>query len=418
MFWRTWVVVVTTRSAQFVEPFLPVLLLAVLSASPGTTAAVLLVQQAAATLGYLSTGRLVGLIGHHSALRIGLAVSAAAAAVLATANQAGTVAVAAATYGAGSSLWKTVTLSLVPVALGSEAAASHPARLRSRAFGLIVLASNAGAVLSAAAGAAGVPVRLLLATQAVSTTAGLLLTVRLPRVTAGGPPTRATASPATAPHVRGGRWALVTLVLAVAPSTALMFQAFSALAVALPADRYRVMVLVNAVVLVVGQPLVAWFIRRVSSASALGISTLVLGTGIAAQAMWPAALAITVAWSLAELVVITVPSAVVAGLAPHARAGFVMGRFAAAQGTVAAVASFIGPVAVSWSPQGFAIGCLVATAAGVAAVGWARQTMGTAMRQPVNCPCGAFSCSCDATHVACLSPSPVISHSALALERG
>ncbi|HEX2064659.1 MAG TPA: hypothetical protein VHE80_09590, partial [Acidimicrobiales bacterium] len=62
-FWRAWLVVAVSRSAQFVEPFLPLLLLGGLAATPATLAAVLLAQQSAAVVGFVGLGPLTARFG-------------------------------------------------------------------------------------------------------------------------------------------------------------------------------------------------------------------------------------------------------------------------------------------------------------------------------------------------------------------
>lgn len=187
-FWRLWTVVAAARAAQFVEPFLPVLLAVQLRAGPGAIAAVLLVQQAAAVLGFGALGPLSTRLGVAGGLRLGLV---------------------------------------------------------------------------AAAGA---------------------LSVRLPvdRSRGGGGPGQRPAGMA-----RSARRPFWLVIVAVAPATALMFQAFSGLAVALPESQYRTVVLVNAVVLVLGQGLTGALVRRVPAAVALAGATLLLGAGIAGQAVLP-----------------------------------------------------------------------------------------------------------------------------------
>ncbi len=430
-FWRVLTVVGAARAAQFVEPFLPLLLLGALGAAPAVAAAVLLAQQAAAVAGFLVVGWLTNRLGVAVTLRLGLVTAAGAAGVLASASSLGSVAAAAVCYGLGSAVWRASAQALVPLSLAVPRVRSSPggghvgpalaggdASLRARAFGLFVAASNAGAVLSAAAGALGGPIRVLLAVQAVGMGLGLALSVRLrgidgPRRGAGRgrrPRLRWRSTAGRAGDPVGGSPGLWLLVAAVAPTTVLMFQAFSGLAVLLTTAQYRIMVLVNAVVLVAAQPVVGWALRRVSAAVSLGAASVGLGVGLALQALNPAVVALTAVWTVAELVVIIVPSAVVAGLAPHPRLGGYVGWFQAAQGGVAAAAMYAGPVLAGSNRAGFAAACVVLAVLGLAGAAAARGPLHAAMRQPVDCPCGALLCGCDGAHHACASPTPVLVH--------
>jgi hypothetical protein len=64
------------------------------------------------------------------------------------------------------------------------------------------------------------------------------------------------------------------------------------------------------------------------------------------------------------------------------------------------------------SRPAFAAACLVLTGLGLIALAVARRWVGTTMRQPMSCPCGALLCVCDPSHHACASPTPVIVHAA------
>ena len=96
-------------------------------------------------------------------------------------------------------------------------------------------------------------------------------------------------------------------MIAFVPSTMVMFQAFGGLAVAMPADACPdEMVLVNATVLVLGQPLMTPVFRRFGAAPTTVVAILAMSVGIASQAVWPYAVAWTILWTLGELVVVIV----------------------------------------------------------------------------------------------------------------
>ena len=412
--------VLVARAAQFVEAFLPLLLLQSIGAGAGSTAVVLVIQQVASTLTYWGEGRLVRAFGLTGVIRWGLLGSAVAVGGLAAAESITVAAVFAAMFGAASGAWRAAVQAAVPSTLatvedvpGTDEADDDD--VRSRAFGAIFWAANLGAIASAAAGALGLPLRWLLAAQAVTTGVAFLLSWLLPDSVGRAdslPVVPATQAP-TAADTRRARRDTRVLMLAFVPATMLMFQAFGGLAVAMPADAYRQMVLVNAIVLVLAQPLTVPLLRRAGATAAILGGIVAMATGIAAQAFWPAALGWTVLWTLGELVIVIVPGALVTAAAPMADAAEYVGRFQVAQGLAAAVALYIGPVLAGAGSTPFAWGCGVAGAAGVAAVLAARQPVRAAWTQPITCPCGALFCVCDRTYAACASPSPVLTHQAM-----
>lgn len=411
-FWRGWSVVAVGRLAQFVEPFLPVLLLLELDASTQAVAAVLLAAQLSATAGVAVAGAATDRLGARRVLRLGLALATLAAAGLAAAPGLPAAAAAAMVYGVAAASWRAAAQALVPAAL-ADAASSQA---RASAFGLLVWASNLGAVISAAVGAAGAPVRAMIAAQAVMLLAAALLARILP---AAGPSTPERLAPAAGvPMVLRARVrhvpdaGLWLVALAVAPATMLMFQAFSGLAVLLAPADYRLMVLANAVVLVAGQPIVAAAIRRIPAGIALAVAGVALALGLALHAWGAPVLVAVPLWTLAELVVIVVPSAVVAGLAPHHSAGSYVGGFQAVQGAVAAAATYLGPVTAAVSPTAFALAGLALAATGATALTALRRLVQTGLDQPVDCPCGAALCRCGGLDMTCVGPAPLIVHAA------
>lgn len=301
-FRRVWIVVLTARAAQFVEALLPLLLLQSIGTNPAITAAVLVAQQLGATLAYAAVGGMVRRMGLIAVLRWGLLGSAASVAALAIAQSAPPAAAAASLFGATSGAWRAAVQALVPRTLTgphstrvSDASAQEndDSVLRARAFGAIFWAANAGAIASAAAGAAGLPLRGLFTAQAATTAAAFLISFVLPtNADQLGPPAVTPQSQQPTPaDLRHARRASRSLIAAFLPATVIMFQAFSGLAVAMPAGAYRQMVLVNAVVLVLGQPLTALLLRNVGATTATVTAVLAMAAGIAAQAVWPHSLA-------------------------------------------------------------------------------------------------------------------------------
>lgn len=413
-----WVVVLTARVAQFVETFLPLLLVESLGAGPGAIAVVLAMQQASATLANATVGRLVRRVGLTSGLRWGLLGSATAVAGLALAGSLPAAAAASAVYGASTATWRAAVQALVPRTLADPGAASNRRDVsteqddsvwRSRAFGAIFWAANIGAVASGAAGVAGLPLAGLFSVQAAMTTVALLLSFTLPargdRLDAV--PEVPTSQQPTPDDLRRARHTVGWLMIAFVPSTMVMFQAFGGLAVAMPADAYRQMVLVNATVLVLGQPLMTPVFRRFGAAPATVVAILAMSVGIAAQAVWPYAVAWTVLWTLGELVVIVVPGALITAATPTAMAADHIGRFQVVQGIAAAAALYAGPLLAGSGQSPFVVVCLVTGAVGAVGLLRVRTTVEVAWGQPLTCPCGAVFCVCSHTHSTCADPSAV-----------
>ncbi|HXV94024.1 MAG TPA: hypothetical protein VD813_12040, partial [Pseudonocardia sp.] len=265
-----------------------------------------------------------------------------------------------------------------------------------------------GAVASAAVGATGAPVRGMFAAQA----AVLLVAAALAGIVRGPRPDPGLgAAPGAAGNgTRRPDPGLRVLAAAVAPATALVFQAFSGLALLLDDSAYRAMVLVNALVLVAAQPVVMALARRVRAGPLLATATGVLGAGMALHAAGAPLLVAVPLWTLAELVVIVVPSAVVAGLAPHGRTGTYVGAFQAVQGGVAALATFGGPLVAAAAPGAFAAAALALGAAGAAALLLTRRLLQAGLDQPVDCPCGAVLCRCGGSDATCVGPAPFLTH--------
>lgn len=422
-FWRAGSVVLVARAAQFVEAFLPLLFLQSLGAGPGATAVVLVAQQAASTAAYAVEGRLVRRLGLTRVLRWGLAGSAVAVGMLAQAESTLVGGIAAATFGATSGAWRAAVQAMVPAILIADTPAADAAPaldgggsdLRSRAYGALFLVANVGAIASAAAGAAGLPLRALFTIQAGTTAGAFLLTWILPRGLGAvdSLPRVPESKQPTAADVRRARRQTRLMMVAFVPATMLMFQAFGGLAVSMPAGDYRVMVLVNAVTLVVAQPFITPLLRVLGASVASIAAIIAMAVGIAAQTFWPDAHGWTVLWTLGELLVVIVPGALVAAAAPTAQVADHVGRFQVAQGVAAAVALYGGPLLAGAGATPFALACLVCGAIGVISVLIARRSILAAWEQPLACPCGALFCVCSNTHTACASPSPILTHQAI-----
>jgi len=270
----------------------------------------------------------------------GLSTSAVAAAALAAGHTLALLAPAAAGYGLATAVWRLALEAATAHALAHDDASDvgDDAGSRERAFGAFVWLVNLGALASAGALAAGTSVVAAVAVQAPLMAIAALAAARLL-------PGRRSSSQAAGSGGRGFRdvpthmW---VLAIAYAPLTMVMFQAFSGLAQVFDDHDYRMMVLVNAAVLVAFPPLLWSIAAHVDGLHAIVIAGTVQGVGIAAAAITSDPLLSTIVWSAGEATLIAIIPAVVAGIAPHASAGRYRAAFAIVQGAAAAAATFGG----------------------------------------------------------------------------
>lgn len=108
-FWRGWTVMALGRLAQFVEPFLPVLLLAQLGADPTAAA-----------------GAVMDRLGRRRVLRVCLVAAGVSCGALALAPDLGVAAVAAVVYGVSSAGWRGAAQAVVPAVLAGARPGARP----------------------------------------------------------------------------------------------------------------------------------------------------------------------------------------------------------------------------------------------------------------------------------------------------
>lgn len=407
---RVLAVVALARVTQFVEVVLFPLVAVQRGAGAAGGALVLLALAVGSTAGSVLGGYAVDRYGPRPVAIVGRSLSAGGAAVLALGHSLALLASAGALYGLATAVWRLALEAATAHALAHDAAADDvdDQRSRERAFGAFVWLVNLGALVSAAALAAGASLQLTVAVQALMMAAAAL-------AAAGLLPHAHAAAPMGASGTRGFRDVPIhmwLLAIAYAPLTMVMFQAFSGLAQIFDESDYRTMILINAVVLVTFPPLLWSIATNVNVLHAIVTAGTVQGVGIAAAAITTDPLLSTIVWSAGEATLIAIVPAIVAGIAPHAAAGHYRAAFATVQGAAAAIATFGGPLIARWSVDGFAAASLILTAAGVTAIVARRRFIALGLKQPVACPCGALLCSCDASHIGCAFPSPVVVHRA------
>ena len=409
---RVLAVVALARVTQFVEVVLFPLVAVQRGAGATGGALVLLALAVGSTAGSVLGGTVVDRSGPPRVATLGLSLSAVGAATLALGQSLALLAIAALLYGLATAVWRLALEAATAHGLAHDAASPDvdDESSREQAFAAFVWLVNLGALASAGALAAGVSLSLAVGIQALMMAAAALVAAGLlPRAHPA-----ARTGDSVSPGFRDVPAHMWLLAIAYAPLTMVMFQAFSGLAQIFDEREYRTMILVNAVVLVVFPPLLWSIAARVDGVHALAAAGTVQGVGIAAAAITTDPLLSTIVWSAGEAMLIAIIPAVIAGIAPHAAAGHYRAAFATVQGAAAAVATFGGPLIARWSVDGFAAASLILTTTGVAAVVARRRFIAVGLKQPVACPCGALLCSCDASHIACAFPSPVVVHRAAA----
>ena len=397
---RVLIVATAARGAQFVEALLFPLVAVSADASTAAAGAALLAQSVGVSVGALIGGPAVDRHGPRVAATVGLVLSGLAAAALALSQPVVLLIAAAAVFGASAATWRLALEAAISHSLAAEEAfrPEDPQLLRERAFTALIWVSNAGALASAAALVAGLPVREAVGVQAAAlllaaVAAGLLLPARADRR-----PSRRRAID----WLREVPWPLWRLALAFTPLTMVMFQGFAGLAHILDDGEYRLMILVSAATLVLLPPLALPWVSHLDATRVLAVAGGLLGGGIAATAMFEDPIVSTVIWSAGEVALIALMPAVLTGMAPHRSTGSYRSAFAVVQGLAAGIATFVGPIAAESSVATFACGALVLVALGAVALMRNGSSIQAGLHQPVACPCGALTCACEAGHADCL----------------
>ena len=402
---RVLIVATAARGAQFVEALLFPLVAVSAGASTAAAGAALLAQSLGVSAGALYGGPSVDRYGPRAAAGVTMTLSGLSAVVLAVGQPIALLIAAAALFGASAATWRLALEAALSHSLAAEEAfrPEDPQVLRERAFTALIWVSNAGALVSAGALVAGLPVREAMGIQAaamlLAAAAGALL---LPAPAAPRPSHRRAVD-----WLREVPWPLWRLALAFTPLTMVMFQGFAGLAHILDDGDYRLMILVSAATLVLLPPFAWPRVSHLDGTRVLAVAGILLGAGIAATALFEDPVVSTVIWSAGEVALIALIPAVVTGIAPHRSTGSYRSAFAVVQGVAAGLATFVGPVAGEWSVTAFAVGSLGLAALGAVALRRNRSAIEAGLHQPVACPCGALTCVCEAGGADCLR-APVL----------
>lgn len=340
-FWVVWAGTLVNRLGAFVVPFLVLYLTSDRGFTVAGAGGVLTVLGVGGLLSQPIGGALADRIGRRRTLTLGMVSAAVAMLLLGAARGVGPITAAAFLVGITGDLFRPASQALVADVV--------PADSRPRAYGLLFWAVNLGwAVATTTAGLlAAHGYGLLFFGDALTSLIFGLLVWRLVREPVRSPASR---------HAGGGLGTALRdrPFLAFAGLQFLfacvLFQIFTTLPLAMRADRlstadYGIVVAVNALIVVLVQPLVLGWLTRLPKSSTLAIAQLVfgLGWGTVAFASTLPTYAVTVGLStFGEIGVSAVAGALVADFAPPHLRGRYYGAFGLAYGLAAIVAPAVG----------------------------------------------------------------------------
>ncbi len=375
--WTLFAGTVVNRLGYLISPFLVFFL-----ADRGVTGA-----ETTYVLGALGAGNLIGpalgglladRIGRRSTMLIGLLGAAVAQGALFAAPGVATMAAAAL-------LLSTAGATVSPATYALLADSVDPAR-RQRAYALFGWGVNVG---TAAAGVLGGVLAahgywLLFAVDAVTMLAfAVIVAVRLPKTRPSATPTGSTDSKDASSGTGYGVVVRDRLLMTLLPLFGIQLFVYSLTEVALPLAVhdsglspavYGAMAAVNAVIVVLLQPLATSLLARLPQLPVQAAGSVLIAVGVAltglADSIAGYAVSVVV-WSLGEVVVAGIAAALVANLAPADARGRYQGafqwtwgvaRFTALTGGVA-LYSTLGPAVLWWSALVGGLATAVATLA-------------------------------------------------------
>jgi MFS family permease len=368
-YWLLWSCLFTNRAGTFVMPFLTIYLVRRRGVDPVAAGVLLGSLGVGLAVSAVVGGRLADRYGRRSTMTLGLTASAAVVLLLAVAEPLWLVAVAIVLFGLVREVYRPgLNAMVVDVVLPQQ---------RTRAFGLLHWAMNLGT--SAALLGGGVLVRhgftvVFVIDAATTLAAAALVWLLLPPdagqgtaadgVSSGGPATPAVRPQAASrpPYTdrRFVRFCVLTFLGFV-----IYFQGFSTLPLAITdlgfsAAQFAVIAACNGVTITVLQPVAASLLGRLPVDPALAAGYLLVGVGFALTATAhtvPTLAGTVVLWSLGEIILASVGSAVPADLAPPDQRGRYLGWYVATLAVASAAAPVVGAAIYRQSPLLVWLGC-------------------------------------------------------------
>ncbi|MFD9565087.1 MDR family MFS transporter [Streptomyces sp. NPDC059994] len=349
-FWAVWAATLTNQLGAMVIPYLGYYMTEERHISLSTVGVILAVSGAGGVISQLCGGLLVDRIGYRITMTAGMVGTGVFLFLLGAADHLAWIAVCALLVGVTGDMHRPASATLV--------ADLFPAAERPRAYGLLYWAVNLGYAFSMVFG--GSLVRhgftwLFWVNSATCAAAGLLVWRS----------TGAASTPSTSTTARSGSYRdvvkdrLLLAYLGAWLAYGIVFcQALTTLPLAMKQDglspsTFGYVMAVNAIVIVIVQPLTGPLLTRQDHSHVLigGILVLGLGFGSTALVSTPLGYACTVAlWTLGEIAVSSVNQAVIASIAPEPLRGRYYGLYGMAWSTAMLTAPLVGTQLLAWGP--------------------------------------------------------------------
>ncbi|WP_040420286.1 MDR family MFS transporter [Actinopolymorpha alba] len=339
-FWALWAGQLINRLGGFVQPFLVLYLTQEQRLSASTAGAVVAAVGAGTIAAQLLGGWLADRVGRRRTMLAGFLGTAVALVTLGAASSFTLIWVSALAVGVTSELFRPAASATVADLLGPEA--------RVRAYGLLFWAVNLGFSISAVS--AGVLASrgfglLFWINASTCVIAALVIWRAVPETR----PAAVEVNRRSVLRVAGADRPLLGIVAITTVYAAIYFQAYSTLPLAMAADglspsTYGLVIGANGLVIVVAQPLLIRVLGRYDRSTLLAVSMLVVGLGFGAGVFAHGIVGYTgsvVVWTLGEIGLSTVLSAIFADLAPLD----LRGRYMGIAGVAWAMGSTVGPLA-------------------------------------------------------------------------
>lgn len=355
VFWALWMCQLVNRLGGFVEPFLVLYLTQGQHFTAATAGLVVAANGAGSVASQLLGGWLTDHVGRRRTMLIGFAGTGLGLVLLGQVR--GLVAIAACAFAVG------VAADLFRPAVSATVADLLAPKSRVRAYGLLFWAVNIGFSVSAVS--AGVVARLgfgllFWINAATCLVAAAVIFAAVPETR----PERTGEARRGLFRVAGRDLPLLALVGISTLNATVYFQAYSTLPLAMTSDglavsTYGLVIALNGAVIVVLQPLLIRLLGRYDRSVVVGLAMMLVGLGFGVGAVAGNVFgyaASVVVWTLGEIGVSSVLTAVFADLAPaDLRGGYMgLGGFSFSAGAVlgpllgTAVFGHLGPVAL-WS---------------------------------------------------------------------
>ncbi len=337
-FWALWAGSFVNRLGTMVEPFLAFYLTTVRGMSLAATGIVLALFGLGSVVSQILGGYLADRIGRRATLGTGMLSTAAAMITLGYVSATPALVATVFVFGVTIDIYRPAAQALLADLVG-------PAD-RARAYGLLFWAINMGFAVAMVLGGALTRAGFSWLFRVDAATCALFA-ILVWRVVPAAPARQAKPEPGRFADVLRDRVA-VGSVLVVFGYAFVYLQSYSTLPLAmgragLPPSAYGLVMAVNGGGIIIVQPLIGVWLGRHDASRVLAGGVTIVGLGFGLTALASTTVVFTGAvlvWTMGEVLVASVSSAIIADLAPpHLR-----GRYSGLYGTAFSVAALTGPV--------------------------------------------------------------------------